>query len=55
MGRPDVEKLTPQQRIAAYEKLVPALKTMPYDPDAEDRSDYQRYVDRAMTRMQRAS
>jgi hypothetical protein len=55
MGRPDVEKLTPEQRIAAYEKLVPALKTMPYDPDAEDRSDYQRYVDRAMTRMQRAS
>ena len=51
--RSDVGKLNYQQGLDAYLRLVQALKTVRYDSDQEDRGDYQRYVDRAMTRLQR--
>ena len=51
--RADIAKLTPEQRLEAYQRLLDALKSYQFDPDAEDRSDYQRYVDRAQTRIAR--
>jgi hypothetical protein len=51
--RADVAKLTYQQRIDAYGRLAQGLKTFKLDSDQDDRSDYQRYIDRATARIQR--
>ena len=51
--RADIDKLSYEQRLQAYQVLVAALKGTQFDSDAEDRSDYQRYIERAQTRLAR--
>ena len=51
--RADVGKLTLEQCRAGYQRLLEGLPQVRYDSDAEDRSDYQRYADRAMVRLTR--
>lgn len=53
MTRSDTSKLTYDQCIEAYTKLVRGLRNMQIDSDQEDRSDYQRYVERAFARVDR--
>ena len=49
--RDNVEQLPPQQFIPTYFAAMQALAHVRFDPDQEDRSDYQRYIDRAFARL----
>ena len=51
VSRADLSKLPADQYVPAYEKALALLAQQPYDPDAEDRSDYQRLVERAQARL----
>src|SRR5262249_44509484 len=53
MTRGDTSKLNYDQCVEVYTKLVHGLRMVKIDSDAEDRSDYQRYVERAFARIDR--
>ena len=53
MTRHELRRIPPQQYPAMYQKMRELLAREPIDPDAEDRSDYERYVQRAETRLKR--
>ena len=43
--------VTAEERLAAYQKVLTELPNLQYDPDKDDRNDYQHYVDRAMAQV----
>jgi len=47
-GRP---RLNDEQMLTAYLKAMGAISQQQFDPDNEDRSEYARYIDRAMSRL----
>jgi hypothetical protein len=47
------KKLPPEQYLPIYENAMKAIKAQRFDPDGEDRSEYQRYVERAQARLKR--
>jgi hypothetical protein len=49
--RADLSKLPDDQYLPVYERALQAIAQQEYDPDAEDRSDYQRWHDRAQARL----
>lgn len=51
--RADLSKLPDEQYLPVYERAMQAIAQQEYDPDAEDRSDYQRWHDRAQARLKR--
>jgi hypothetical protein len=53
VSRADVDRkeLTEEQMLGAYVNAMNLIAHGQYDPDAEDRGEYQRYIDRAMVRL----
>ena len=49
--RDNVENLPPQQFLPTYFAALQMLSNQRFDPDQEDRSDYQRYIERAFARL----
>jgi hypothetical protein len=47
----DRKNLTEEQMLTAYVNAMNVLGQQQYDPDGEDRGEYQRYVERAMLRL----
>jgi hypothetical protein len=47
----DPRKLTDEQLLDAYAKAMGAITQSQFDPDAEDRSEYVRYVERSLARL----
>jgi hypothetical protein len=53
VGRTELTKVPASEYPAIYDKLMKLIASRPYDPDKDDRSDYQRYVERAQARLKR--
>jgi hypothetical protein len=53
VSRADVDRkdLTEEQMLGAYINAMNIINHAQYDPDAEDRGEYQRYIDRSMVRL----
>jgi hypothetical protein len=49
--RDNLEKLPPDRYLPSYAAALEMISHAQYDPDAEDRSDYERYIDRALARL----
>jgi hypothetical protein len=49
--RDNVEQLPPQQYLPVFDAAMQLIAHERFDPDQEDRSDYLRYIDRAMARL----
>jgi hypothetical protein len=53
MTREDISKIPGDQFPALYQQLHARLINKQWDPDKDDRSDYERYAERAVTRLKR--
>jgi hypothetical protein len=54
MTRNDIsDKIPPGQYLGMYQQLKKQIAARPFDPDKDDRSDYERYVERAQARLKR--
>jgi hypothetical protein len=51
--REDLANIPPDQYPAMYAKLLERIAARPFDADKDDRSDYQRYLERAQARLKR--